>query len=277
MVEIRLKSHLTKNAPREKSDGREQRRRVCLLTGAAGRLGAAFISRYGANCDIIAAYHDKPLAGATQESRFVDPLRPSVSLPENQARAYAVQADLASAEDLRRLVEVALARFDHIDLLINAAADTRFHGSLLDSCLLDDKFRMQMDINILAPMRLTALIAQMHWKKNPNENRRFGRNVINVSSVSGLRVFPNVGQAMYGASKAALNHLTAHLSAELKPLGVRCNALAPTRFPDRIPTDRVIDAIARIDKSDMTGKVIVVDEKGEDKSLAGKALESAVN
>lgn len=277
MVEIRLKSHLAKQAPRETANGHEQRRRVCLLTGAAGRLGTAFISRYGANCDILAVYHDEPLAGATQDLRFVDPLEPLTALPENQASVYAVQADLTSAADLRRLVEVALARFNHIDLLINAAADTRFHGSLLDAGLLDEKFKLQMDINVLAPMRLTALIAQMHWKKNQNENRRSGRNVINVSSVSGLRVFPNVGQAMYGASKAALNHLTAHLSAELKPLGVRCNALAPTRFPDRIPTDRVIDAIARVDKSDMTGKVIVVDEKDEDKSLAGKTLESADN
>ena len=82
------------------------------------------------------------------------------------------------------------------------------------------------------------------------------RSVVNVSCVSGLRAYSNSGQAFYAASKAALNHLTRYLSGELKPYAVRANAVCPSRFPDAIPTERVVDEIRNLLAGTRSGDVI---------------------
>lgn len=262
MVEITLNPIAVRSGGKDAKAAPRLQRRVCLLTGAAGKLGTAFIERYGETCDIVAVYHKTELSVPSQDTDLVDPLAPNAQLAENRRSVFAVRADLANDADLSRAVELTLARYDRIDLLINAGADTRFHGSLMDIGVLDADFSRQMAINVTAPLKLAALVGKQFWSRNTADNLKNGRNIVNVSSISSLRVFPHVGQAMYGASKAALNYLTAHLTAELRPYGVRANALAPTRFPDRITTLSVVEAIGRIDRSDMNGKIVVLDEQG---------------
>jgi NAD(P)-dependent dehydrogenase (short-subunit alcohol dehydrogenase family) len=74
--------------------------------------------------------------------------------------------------------------------------------------------------------------------------------------VSGLRVYPNTGQAFYGASKAALNHLTKYLAAELQPYAVRANAICPPRFPTSISTADVVEAIIQNLDGTNSGSVV---------------------
>lgn len=237
--------------------------RVCLLTGAAGQLGQAFIERYGATCRIAAVYRDTPLRQPSQDMRFVDPLDPERPLPENRHAVFAIRADLTKDADIARVVELTLARFGAVDLLINAAADTRFHGSLLDIEVKEEAFMWQLQANVVAPLKLVARIADEFWKHRMDENLRLGRNIVNVSSISGLRIFPYAGQGFYSASKAAMNYLTSHLSAELRPYNVRANALAPARFPGQIEPVQVAEAIARLDGGALNGKIVVLDESGE--------------
>ena len=96
------------------------------------------------------------------------------------------------------------------------------------------------------------------WRDRQPENSASGRNVVNVSSLSGSRVYPHQGQAVYAASKAALTHLTRHLGAEFAQYGVRVNAVAPNSFPTLVSTEAVADAIVRLDREPVTGQVLAL-------------------
>jgi NAD(P)-dependent dehydrogenase (short-subunit alcohol dehydrogenase family) len=240
-----------------------EERRVCLLTGAGGLLGAEFCRSYARRYDIVAVHRNRRPSVPSQLEEFVDPLDPGAHLPENSGRVFAVHSDLTRDGEVERVVELALARFGRVDVLVNNAASMRLHPKGVtdgDAALRD--FESIFDINVGIPLRLATRVAQRYWISRDLENRAENRNVVNVSSLSGAHTYPHVGQALYAASKAALNHLTRHLGAEFTAFGVRVNAIAPDSFPGRVPTRRVADAIVRLDEEDVTGKILAVSGAG---------------
>lgn len=230
-------------------------KRVCLLTGASGPLGTAFIERYADRFDILAVHHRNPVAFATQDQRFVDPLAPARALPQNGHPVHAIRADLAQLGGVAGVVCEAQERFGRVDLLVNAAAVRRFApllSDVADPALATTFFA----VNVLAPLRLCVELARVLWRTDPEANVTCNRNVINVGSTAGLFVYPDCGQALYASSKAALHHLTYHLASELWNIGVRVNALAPDTFPGRVGTAEVLDAIIDLDESTRTGELL---------------------
>jgi NAD(P)-dependent dehydrogenase (short-subunit alcohol dehydrogenase family) len=230
---------------------------VCLITGAGGRLGQDLCHALQEDYDLVATYRST-IPGIP--SQFQQPLE-GADEPENApvlngAPAYLVQADLSRREDVKRVVEVALARYGRIDVLINTAADIKFHGNLRDLWQADDYPQSQMLLNSIVPMQLASAIYQYCWRDQPDENARWNRSVVNVSSISGLYVFEERGQAFYGVSKAALNMLTLYLSLELAPYSVRVNAICPSRFTGKAATRRVTDAIRNLLTGDSTGTIV---------------------
>jgi NAD(P)-dependent dehydrogenase (short-subunit alcohol dehydrogenase family) len=234
-------------------------RRVCLLTGAGGRLGSAFCRDYAGEYDIVAVSRGRVPPVPSQDEHFVDPLAPSHDLPENAAAVHVVRAHLEQPGEIERVVEVALARFGRVDLLVNGAAHVRLHPpGLLDLDGTTADFARTFEVNVGVPLRLASRLANEYWKDRAETNRAANRNVVNVSSLSGSRVYPG-GQAVYAASKAALNHLTRHLAAEFESFGVRVNALAPNNFPGIVATEQVAAAVVRLDGESVTGKILPVD------------------
>ena len=65
-----------------------------------------------------------------------------------------------------------------------------------------------------------------------DQARQGGGGIVNIASILGLS--PGVSQANYGASKAALLHLTKTLAVEVSRNGIRCNALSPGYFETEI-------------------------------------------
>ena len=235
-------------------------RRVCLLTGAGGTLGDAFCRRYAAEYDIVAVCRTRAPGVPSQLESYVDPLDPGAALPENAQRVHVVHADLAQPGQVERVVELALARFGRIDLLVNNAALAALHPHGVadgDAALRDVERTFAM--NVAVPLALAVRVVQQFWRDRPAENSAAGRNVVNVSSLSGSRVYPHLGQAVYAASKAALTHLTRHLGAEFATYGVRVNAVAPTSFPALVSTAAVTDAIVRLDRESVTGQVLALE------------------
>jgi NAD(P)-dependent dehydrogenase (short-subunit alcohol dehydrogenase family) len=156
---------------------------------------------------------------------------------------------------VRRIVEVALARFGFIDSVVNAAADTKFHGKLTELWDADEYAPSQLFANCVAPLRLVSLVHRACWRDRTAANAERNRSVVNVSSVSGLYVFRDSGQAFYAASKAALNILTMYLALELAPYSVRANALCPGRFTEGDSTEQVATNVIRLLEGTDTGMV----------------------
>jgi NAD(P)-dependent dehydrogenase (short-subunit alcohol dehydrogenase family) len=235
-------------------------KRICLLTGASGPLGTAFLERFGDDYDIVAVHHRRPVYAAAQHQEFVDPLDPAGPVAANAHRVHAIRADLGSPAEVDAAVNEAIATFGCVDLLVNAAAVRRFSPLVWSD--VEQYAEASFRINVLAPVRIARALAEGCWSADTDENVLRRRNIVNVSSTAGLYVFPDLGQGLYAATKAALNQLTYHLANELWDLGIRVNAVAPDTFPGRVPTSDVLDAIAAFDAAEETGEVLAV--VGED-------------
>lgn len=233
-------------------------RRVCLLTGAGGLLGNEFCSTYAGEYDILAVCKTRVPGIPSQYESYVDPLEPDV--PYAAASVYVVHADLCDVHDVERVVDVALARYGRVDLLVNNAAYMgRYTNTMIDgdTALID--LVQHMQTNVIAPLRLSVRLAQQFWAGRASENRAANRNIVNISSTAGSKVYPFQGQAGYAASKAAFDALSGHMAAEFDSVGVRVNVVAPNTFPALVSTESVMEAIVELDRGTATGSTVMID------------------
>src|SRR6185503_11790115 len=130
------------------------------------------------------------------------------------SEALTIRADLAREDEAERAVQHAVAVFGGIDVLVNAAGHIS-SGTIENTSLKawDD----MMNVNVRASFVLMQ-------KAAPSLIERRG-NIVNISSVTGLRAFSGV--LAYCVSKAALDQLTRCAALELAAQGVRVNAVNP--------------------------------------------------
>ncbi|HTK28910.1 MAG TPA: glucose 1-dehydrogenase [Vicinamibacterales bacterium] len=129
-------------------------------------------------------------------------------------RVRTLAVDLTSDGAPGQLVQAAVDAFGGLDVLVNAAGILA-SGTIENTT--DAAWDEMMAINLRAPFRLMRAAA-------PHLAARRGA-VVNVSSVNGLRSFPNV--LAYCVSKAAVDQLTRCAALELAASGVRVNAVNP--------------------------------------------------
>jgi NAD(P)-dependent dehydrogenase (short-subunit alcohol dehydrogenase family) len=231
-------------------------RPVIILTGAGGRLGSAFCRKYCSRYQIVAVWYRRRPVASTHRQYLIDPLEPDRQLSANRHPVHDVQADLRSDRQIERLVKVVMSRYHRVDAVVNAAVAGSW-APLLNGHSQVTEVTAALSLNVAAPLALVAEVAHQAWQCEPAENIAWNRCVLNVSSTAGIYVYPGYGQGTYSASKAALNILTRHLAAELEPLGVRANALAPDTFPGRLPTACVLDGMARLIEGDLSGRILL--------------------
>ncbi len=137
----------------------------------------------------------------------------------------AIQADVSSPDDARRLVEEA----GDLDILVNNAGLTR--DGLL-ARMSDEDWRTVIDTNLSSVFYTCRAVTRPMMKKRAG-------SIVNISSVVG--VHGNWGQTNYAASKAGIIGFTKSLARELGSRNVRANVVAPgyvkTQLTDVLPED----------------------------------------
>ncbi len=178
---------------------------VALVTGASRGLGleiAKAYARHGVKL-VIAARGEDDLEAVAGELR-------------QQTEVVAQALDVS--QEAERLVEAGLERFGRIDVLVNNASELGPSPMpTLEEYPWQDLQRV-IRVNVLAPLHLAQLVL-------PGMRARGEGVIINVTSDAGVEAYPGWGG--YGASKAALEHVSRTLGAELEGTGVRVYVVDP--------------------------------------------------
>jgi NAD(P)-dependent dehydrogenase (short-subunit alcohol dehydrogenase family) len=163
------------------------------LTGRGARV--AFVARHGDAVERVAAGH---------------------------LRAHGIVGDVSRKEDIHPLALQILGALGGLDVLINNASDL---GPVPLALLADtecEDFERALATNVLGPFRLTkALLGSLAASAREGS----GAVVVNVSSDAGIQPYPRWGA--YGASKAALHHLSRIWHEELAAAGIAVLSIDP--------------------------------------------------
>lgn len=128
--------------------------------------------------------------------------------------AFVVPADVTKESDNENLISETIKKYNRLDVLINNAGILE-SGTIENTSL--EQFDRVMSTNIRSIYNLTML-AVPHLIKTQG-------NIVNVSSVNGIRSFPGV--LAYNISKAAVDQFTRCVALELALKNVRCNSVNP--------------------------------------------------
>lgn len=174
--------------------------KVAIITGATSGIGHASARLFAQNGFKVMAV-----------GRNEDELK---KLQDDKGSIRIHKADVSDPAQVDRLVSETVESFGQIDVLVNAAGIIKT-GSIADTTLED--WDSMMNINLRSLFYLTQRCVPYLEKTKGN--------VVNVSSVTGTRAFPNV--LAYCVSKAGTDQLTRCAALELAPKRIRVNAVNP--------------------------------------------------
>ncbi len=197
-------------------------KRIAIITGGATGVGAATARMLAARGHHVLINYSRSGDEAAQV------VKECIALG---ADALAVKADVASDSDCRALIQQAVARWGHVDALVNSAGTTRFipMGDL--EAVTKDDFERMYAVNTIGPFQMARAV-KAHMPQ--------GSAIVNVSSIAGLT---GSGSSLpYVLSKAALNMLTVTLARTLAP-AIRVNAVLPGMIDGRWMRDGLGDEV----------------------------------
>ncbi|MEP2980934.1 MAG: SDR family oxidoreductase [Lentilitoribacter sp.] len=174
--------------------------KVAIVTGGSSGIGhatAKALAEQGAKV-LITGRNAERLNAVTLETDNIE----------------AIQIDSADVESAKRIVEAAINRWGQIDLIVNNSGA----GQPMPSEVYDARTIKNMSqVNIIAP---SLLVKEGHAALRETKGA-----IVNIGTAVSRNAVPML--AHYGATKAALEHLTQSWAVEMASDGIRVNAIAP--------------------------------------------------
>lgn len=224
--------------------------RVCVVTGAAGGMGAAIsaaLRAAGAHVVVTDLGADRLDQLAAANPGLVT-----------------VAGDITDAAVVERVVSTAVERFGRLDAAVNAAA-IESETTPLHECA-DDVFDRILDVNLRSVFVCMKLEIAAMLATTPAADR--AGSIVNIASTNSFKPQPN--QPAYTASKHAVLGLTRSAAIDYARHGIRVNAICP----GAIDTPMLRDAIARRgrDADEVAGRLSRFGRFGTVDEIAAAAL-----
>uniref|UniRef100_A0A023F8F0 Putative dehydrogenase n=1 Tax=Triatoma infestans TaxID=30076 RepID=A0A023F8F0_TRIIF len=181
--------------------------KIVLITGASSGIGASTalaFARLGASL-ALTGRNNINLENVAEKCKGVS---------SKGEKPFTVVGDLTKEEDTKRIFEETVKRYNKLDVLVNNAGIIET-GSIENTSL--EQFDRLFNTNVRSIYHLTMLAVPYLIKSKGN--------IVNVSSVNGIRSFPGV--LSYCMSKAAVDQFTNCIALELAPKQVRVNSVNP--------------------------------------------------
>lgn len=172
--------------------------RVAIVVGAGGELGRATA--------VVLANAGYTVVGVDRNERGLK------ELPDGMRREVGDATDPAAAKDL---IDRIAANAGAPEVLVNTIGTFRLGEAVAAT---PEDLRVLMDVNLGAALWLSQAV-------EPYMRQRGAGAIVHVSARPAAE--PTAGMAAYSLSKAALSHLIRILDLELRPHGIRVNAVAP--------------------------------------------------
>jgi NAD(P)-dependent dehydrogenase (short-subunit alcohol dehydrogenase family) len=225
-----------------------------LITGGSRGLGRALALRLSAEGAKVAlvARHQEEIDEVVSE------------IKKNSGIAFGIVADVGDKESVYPIVGQAAALAGPVDVLINnASALGPVPLQLIPDTDCED-FELALQVNTVGPFRLIkAVVGSMVLRKNGV--------IVNISSDAAVEAYPSWG--VYGASKAALDHLTRIAAAEMADAGVRFLSVDPGEMDTRMHAVALPDADpASLQSPDAVAEKIVTMIRESDRIANGSRL-----
>lgn len=225
-----------------------------LITGGSRGLGRALAMRLSAEGAKVAlvARHKAEIDEAVGEIRKIGGI------------AFGIVADVGDKESVYPIVGQAAALAGPVDILINNASTL---GPVPLRLIPDtdcEDFEWALQVNTIGPFRLMkALVGSMVLRQTGV--------IVNISSDAAVEAYPSWG--VYGASKAALDHLTRIAAVELADTSVRFFSVDPGEMDTRMHADAMPDADpGSLQSPDAVAEKIVTMIRQSDRIASGSRL-----
>ncbi len=216
--------------------------RVAIVTGAGSGIGAAtarLLAEQGLDVALVGRRRERLVAVAAE-------------IAAAGGRAFALPADLSQARAPWLIVDAVLQERGRLDVIVNNAAFYRLEP--VERFTLEE-FDEHIAVNVRAPYFL-AQAALPALRASP------AAVIVNLSSAAAA-MYRN-GQTVYGLTKAALEHMTMNLAAELAPDRIRVVCVRPGPVATEIHTV-VADPDARIRE---LGRLVPLGRIGKPEEIA---------
>ena len=184
--------------------------KIALVTGTGSQIGfgkgiAVKLAEEG--CDVICA--DIDLAGAEMTAAAVEAAG---------QRALALEFDITDKDSVDAAIKQALAKFDHMDILVNCAGRASGIRPFVEST--QDNWDIDININLRGTINVTrALLPHML-------ERQYGK-IVNFSTHAAHQPTGLAGAAVYVAAKSGTVMFSKTLAGEIGARGININVIAP--------------------------------------------------